>query len=138
MAYDKYVNNTDQMEGAMPVISRDFAVEFAHRWIEAWNQHDLDAVLSHYTDDFTFSSLFITTIAAEPSGVLHGKAAVRAYWRKGLDRIADLHFELRDVLAGVDCLTLYYLGHRGMAAESFVFDKSGKVKESHACYTIQP
>lgn len=122
----------------MPVISRDFAVEFAHRWIEAWNQHDLEAVLSHYTEDFTFSSSFVTTIAEEPSGVLHGKAAVRAYWRKGLERIPDLHFDLRDVLAGVDRLTLYYLGHRGMAAESFLFDTSGKVKESHACYTVQP
>lgn len=122
----------------MPVINRDFAVEFAHRWINAWNQHDLDAVLSNYTEDFIFSSSFVTTIAEEPSGVLHGKSAVRAYWRKGLERIPDLHFDLRDVLAGVDCLTLYYQGHRGMAAESIFFDRSGKVKESHACYSVQP
>ena len=28
------------------------ANEFAAEWIEAWNAHDLDRILSHYTDDF--------------------------------------------------------------------------------------
>lgn len=121
----------------MATIERDFAVEFAHRWINAWNRHDLDAVLSCYADDFIFSSPLVAAIAEEPSGTLCGKAAVRAYWSKGLERIPDLHFDLRDVLAGVDCVTLYYRGHRGMAAESFFFDESGKVKEAHACYTVQ-
>ena len=121
----------------MATIGHDFAVDFAHRWINAWNRHDLDAVLSCYADDFTFSSPLIATIAGETSGALRGKAAVRAYWSKGLERIPDLHFDLRDVLAGVGCLTLYYRGHRGMAAESFFFDESGQVKAAHACYTVQ-
>ncbi len=25
---------------------------FAEHWIAAWNSHDIDAVLAHYTDDF--------------------------------------------------------------------------------------
>jgi len=70
-------------------------------------------------------------------GVLCGKAAVRAYWERGLEQIPDLHFELKEVLAGVDSVTLYYQGHRGIAAEVFMFNSTGKVKKALACYAVQ-
>jgi ketosteroid isomerase-like protein len=44
------------------MISRGFGEEFAREWIEAWNSHDLDRVLSHYADDFTMSSPYIAQI----------------------------------------------------------------------------
>jgi hypothetical protein len=42
------------------------------------------------------------------SGVLSGKAAVRPYWAGGLAVQPPLHFELREVLVGVDSIALYY------------------------------
>ncbi|AFY75135.1 SnoaL-like polyketide cyclase [Synechococcus sp. PCC 7502] len=119
-----------------PIVSTDFALSFAHSWIEDWNQHDIDAVLSHYTDDFELTSPLILSIAGESSGVLQGKANVRAYWKKGLAQIPDLHFELKEVLTGVDCITLYYQGHRGMVTEVLWFNETGKVKKAWACYAI--
>ena len=56
-----------------------FAAGFAAEWIAAWNAHDLQRVLSHYTDDFEMTSPKIVQIAGEPSGRLVGKAAVGAY-----------------------------------------------------------
>ncbi|HEX5049396.1 MAG TPA: nuclear transport factor 2 family protein, partial [Gammaproteobacteria bacterium] len=38
------------------MITQDFAQTFAHEWIDAWNSHDLDRILSHYADDFVMSS----------------------------------------------------------------------------------
>ena len=32
------------------------AEAFAAHWIEAWNSHDIDAILSHYVDDVEFLS----------------------------------------------------------------------------------
>lgn len=119
----------------MPMISQDFAAAFARHWIEAWNRHDLDAVLAHYTEDFRLFSPMIAAITGEPYGMLQGKAAVRAYWSQGLESIPDLYFELHDILTGVDSLTLYYQGHRGMVAETFLFDETGKAREAHACYS---
>lgn len=118
----------------MPILTPAFAHTFANAWIDAWNRHDLDAVLSHYTEDFEFASPFIRDIAGVESGRLRGKAEVGAYWRLGLRRIPDLRFELVDVLCGVDGLTLYYRGHRGMAAETFQFAADGKVERALACY----
>lgn len=120
----------------MSIFSLDDAKRFAHTWIQDWNNHDLDAVLSHYADDFEFASPLISSIAGEASGVLCGKAAVRAYWKKGLEQIPDLHFELKEVLTGVDSITLYYQGHRGMAAEVLMFNSTGKVKKALACYAV--
>jgi ketosteroid isomerase-like protein len=120
----------------MPVLTAEFARHFAAEWIAAWNAHDLDAVLAHYHDDFVFASPYIVQIAGEPSGVLTGKPAVRAYWSAALQRIPELRFELVDVLAGVDALTLYYRGHRGMAAEVFLFDAEGRVRRSFGTYAV--
>ncbi|MDD2829249.1 MAG: hypothetical protein PHW18_06710 [Sulfuricurvum sp.] len=33
------------------MIDTAFAERFAHEWVEAWNSHDLSAVLSYYSDD---------------------------------------------------------------------------------------
>lgn len=116
-------------------MTNDFAQHFAAEWIEAWNNHDLDKILSHYADDFEMSSPYITQIAGESSGILKGKVQVAAYWAQALKRMPDLHFELLNVLAGVNSLTLYYQGVRGLAAEVLHFDEAGKVVKAYAHYS---
>jgi ketosteroid isomerase-like protein len=117
------------------VIDRKFALKFAAEWIAAWNTHDLDRILAHYTEDFEFSSPKIPQIAGEPSGKLQGKAAVRAYWEKALARLPNLRFELIDVTFGIDSLVIYYhsVGNR-RAMEVMQFDSCGKVMRSAAHY----
>lgn len=113
----------------------DFARDFAHEWIEAWNSHDLERVLSHYADDFEMNSPVIIQVAGEPSGQLQGKAAVGAYWAKALALIPDLCFELISTLVGVDSIVLNYQGARGrLAAEVFHFGPDGRVVRAYAHY----
>jgi len=111
-----------------------FAERFAREWVEAWNAHDLERILSHYEDDFEMSSPVIVKMVGEASGTLRGKPAVRAYWAKALAAAPDLRFELVSALSGVDSVTLYYKGHRGFAAEVFHFGASGKVSRAFAHY----
>ena len=118
-------------------MDQTFAERFAADWIAAWNAHDLARVLSHYADDFEMFSPFIVQIAGEPSGTLRGKAAVAAYWKKALELIPDLKFELISVLAGVNSITLYYKGARDrLAAEVFHFGPDGKVARAFAHYKV--
>jgi ketosteroid isomerase-like protein len=116
------------------MIDTHFAERFAHEWIAAWNRHDLEAVLSHYSNDFEMSSPYIARIARQPSGTLKGKEAVRSYWAAALEVIPDLHFDLAQTLVGVNSITLYYRGARGMAAEVFHFDADGIVVRASAHY----
>jgi ketosteroid isomerase-like protein len=123
------------MKGTLVMISKDQAQKFAREWVDAWNSHDLDRILSHYTDDFQMTSPFIVTVMNEPTGTIEGKEKVRAYWAQALERLPDLHFDLIEVLASVDSITVYYnavLGKR--AAEVLFFDNNGKVRRAVAHY----
>lgn len=116
------------------MITREFAESFSHHWIESWNNHDLEKILSHYTDDFVMSSPYIAQIAGELSGMLRGKAAIATYWAAALENMPALRFELVKCLVGVESVTLYYRGVHGMAAEVFFFNEQGKVIQACAHY----
>lgn len=115
-------------------MTREFAVRFAQEWIDAWNSHNLDLVLAHYSDDFEMSSPYIAQIAGEPSGVLKGKPAIAAYWAHALELMPHLHFELHSTLLGAESLVIYYRGARGMAAEVLFFGSTGLVVKAAAHY----
>ncbi len=38
------------------MINEQDARNLAGEWVEAWNAHDLERILSHYTDDFIMES----------------------------------------------------------------------------------
>lgn len=117
------------------MISINQAQQFAREWVDAWNSHDLDRILSHYADDFQMTSPFIVTMMNEPTGTITDKEKVRAYWAQALERLPDLHFDLIEVLASVDSITIYYhavLGKR--AVEVLFFDENGKVRRGIAHY----
>lgn len=118
-------------------MDKSFAEHFAADWIDSWNSHDLERILAHYEDDFEMSSPFIPQIAGEPSGTLRGKAAIGAYWRKALELIPDLQFELITTLLGVESITLYYKGAQGrLVAEVFHFGLNQKVVKAFSHYSV--
>lgn len=116
------------------MIDKTFAEHFATDWIDSWNEHDLDRVLLHYTDDFEMSSPVIIKVTGEPSGSLKGKEAIGSYWAKALQLNPTLHFELAATFVGVNSITLYYKGPRGASAEVFHFNEEGKVTRAYAHY----
>ncbi len=117
------------------MLDKKFADHFARDWVDSWNSHDLNRILSHYSDQFEMSSPVIIQVAGEPSGTLKGKDAVGDYWAKALQLIPDLQFELLSILIGVNSITLYYKGARGrLAAEVFHFGPDQKVLRAYAHY----
>jgi hypothetical protein len=116
-------------------IDRTFADQFAAEWIAAWNSHDLDRILSHYRDDFAMSSPLIVERGFDPSGTLHGKDAVRPYWRAGLAAAPDLHFTLEVALIGADSIAILYRNQAGRrVAEVVVLDEERRVIRGMAHY----
>ena len=88
-------------------------VAFARSWEQAWNAHDLDAVLAHFADDAVFTSPLAVQLLPGTGGVLRGKAAIAGYWRIGLEKIADLHFTVEAVYTGIDVLVINYRNQAG-------------------------
>jgi hypothetical protein len=113
----------------------EHAVELAQAWIDAWNAHDLDAILSHYADDVEFVSPFVERLLGDATGAVRGKQPLRAYFARGLAAYPDLRFELLEVLWGVDSVTLYYRSVRGLlAAEVMCLGPDGRVGRVLAHY----
>ena len=110
-----------------------FYERFATEWIEAWNSHDIERIMSHYDESLTFSSPKLAKLIPRSGGKLKGKEAVRLYWIKALAAQPELQFELIAALKGVDSVVLHYKGAGGkLCAEFFVFAEHGMVVDSHA------
>ena len=117
------------------IITRAAAERLADEWIAAWNAHDLPRVLAHYTEDFEMQSPKIADIAGEPSGILRGKGAVGAYWRKAMQLIPGLHFEKLGVFVGAQSVGIHYRNHAGkIAVEILELDDNGLVRRAAAHY----
>lgn len=113
-----------------------FATKFAEEWEAAWNAHDVDRLLGHYTDDVVFQSPYIVHRLQEPTGEVRGKEALRAYWISGLEQQPDLRFSVDDVRLSVDTLVINYTNHQGhRVAEVLKF--SGRLV-SWGCGAYQP
>jgi len=128
--------NFQKTECEKVMLTKEFADNFAREWIDSWNAHDLERILSHYHDDFVMSSPKISTIANEPSGVLVGKAEIAAYWRKALGLIPNLHFQLINTFLGSDSIILHYKGATGLVTEVFFFNADGLVIKAAGNYEI--
>ena len=112
-----------------PTSARAFALD----WIEAWNAHDIERILSHYAPEI----VFLSPVAQKRTGDgrVVGLDALRDYWGQGITAQPDLAFELMDILIGHHCLTIHYGNHHGQTvAETFEFRADGKVTRSYACY----
>jgi hypothetical protein len=113
-----------------------FARRFASEWLDAWNAHDLEAILGHFSDDVTFTSPLAARIVEGSDGVVRGKAALRAYWSEGLRRSPDLHFEIEGLYLGVNTIVIHYRNHSGgLVNEVLTFD-GPLVGEGHATYLV--
>jgi hypothetical protein len=59
------------------------AVAFSQQWVQAWNAHDVEAVLRHIHEDVMFTSPVAAKLCPETAGVIRGKAELRRYWTVG-------------------------------------------------------
>lgn len=110
----------------------DFSA-FAEAWEVAWNSHDLDRILAHYSEDVTFRSHKAVRLVGH--GELRGKAALRDYWGRALAAQPDLSFVVVDVLHGHGMIVITYRNQRDvLAAETLRFGADGLVVEASACH----
>lgn len=108
---------------------------FAAQWINSWNSHDLEDILSHYADDIEITTPMIKTFTSGED-TLKGKEAVKRYWEKALEKVPDLHFELYEVTYGINSIALYYQSIMNKKAmEVMFFNEEGKVNKMFAFYT---
>ena len=114
-----------------------FCTALGKQWIDAWNSHDLERVLALYADETEMTSDKIPMLGFDPSGTVHGKSQLRAYWRKGLDLLPNLHFTLIDVYVSPDSLVVFYSNERGgKICEYLRLNADGKIRQGSANHLV--
>lgn len=104
--------------------------ELARRIVAAWNTHDLDAILEHYSEDAELTSTVVHRVLGIPDGTLRGKAAVRAWWRRVLDRVPDMRIELVGMCPGMSSLAMVQRISTldGVGVSVYELDVEGKIR----------
>ena len=91
-------------------------VASVQRFCEAFNRHDLNAVMATVTDDCVLEGL-----TPYPDGARYeGHAAVKARWQQVFDAYPDLRYETEEMFAVGDRCIFLWVGHRT--------DKDGKLE----------
>jgi len=87
----------------------------------------------------TASSPLIDVRRPGSGGRLRGRDEVLAYYEEGVRLAPDLHFELVDVLCGVDQVTIVYRNQRRvMVAETLTLGHGTTVVDVHVSYGEAP
>ena len=117
-------------------MTKDFAAAFAKGWVDSWNSHDLEKILSHYSEDFTIESPLAVQLYPQSNGMVVGKSEVRKYWSIGLERSPNLKFEILDVLTGVNSMAIYMFNASSnkKSVEVMSFNSEMKVNSVIVCY----
>jgi hypothetical protein len=113
------------------------AWEMAEHWVAAWNAHDLQSIMSHYDDGIELTSPVATRLLGAPDGKVLGKSNLHAYFRRGLEAYPELHFQLEDVLCGMNTVVLYYKNQSGNRTAEFMELSDGKVIRAVANYSVR-
>lgn len=109
----------------------------ARFWIDVWNTRDLDRILALYADNCVMASSKIVAAGVDPSGLVQGKVALRAYWQGALQRQPNLHFELLDIYAAPDSVVLRYRNQHGLEVCEFLrFEPTGLIAQGAAHHVI--
>ncbi|STX52154.1 SnoaL-like domain [Legionella busanensis] len=117
------------------MINRKIAWQFALDWLDAWNKHDVDLIMTHYADAIEFCSPVVQKVLGDERGIVQGKDNLRDYFTKQLKKFSTLHFQLLDVFTSPKTIVIYYKINRGLlASEVMLLDDKMKAIKVYANY----
>jgi hypothetical protein len=115
------------------------AEDFAAQWVNGWNDHDIEAIMSHFAENVVWTSPVADALVPGSGGRIEGKAALRSYYEIGLRTAPDLHFEIIGLYLGVKALVINYRNHRReLVNEVLMFGDDWFVREGHGTYLSEP
>lgn len=81
----------------------------AFKWFEAFNQHNLENLLSLYDDHAEHFSPKLKIRKPETEGLIKGKNELRIWWQDAFDRLPTLHYKVTSLTANNDRVFMEYI-----------------------------
>jgi limonene-1,2-epoxide hydrolase len=93
-------------------MSDEFAsATLARAWLDAFNAHDVDALVALYAEDCTHTSPKIRALHPDTGGKLVGKPALDRWWRDANARLPGLRYQATAIVADRQRVIIEYLRH---------------------------
>jgi len=83
----------------------------ALKWFEAFNEHNLEKLLSLYHDQAQHYSPKLKVRLPETKGLIKGKDALRTWWKDAFDRLPELRYEVIKLTADDEQVFMEYIRH---------------------------
>jgi len=80
----------------------------AYKWFAAFNNHELEQLLSLYDDDAQHFSPKLKILKPATNGYISGKQELREWWRDAFDRLPTLHYKVTSLTANSDRIFMEY------------------------------
>ena len=93
------------------MVARMSNADIARAWLDAFNAHDVEALVALYADDATHTSPKIRALHPASGGQLVGKAALRDWWREANRRLPQLRYEATAIVADETRVLIEYVRH---------------------------
>jgi ketosteroid isomerase-like protein len=81
----------------------------AFKWFDAFNNHNLEQLLSLYDDEAEHFSPKLKIRKPETNGLVSGKQALREWWQDAFDRLPTLHYKVTSLTANSDRVFMEYI-----------------------------
>ena len=81
----------------------------AFRWFDAFNNHNLEQLLSLYDEDAKHFSPKLKIRKPETNGYVEGKSALREWWKEAFERLPSLHYKVTSLTANSDRVFMEYV-----------------------------
>lgn len=81
----------------------------AQHWFDAFNAHNLEALLALYDEEAIHFSPKLKIRQPETGGLVRGKAALREWWKDAFERLPTLHYQPTSFTANEERVFMEYI-----------------------------
>ncbi len=113
--------------------------DIAQNWLDAFNDHNLDQLLSLYDDNAIHFSPKLKEMKPETNGLIKGRHALNAWWADAFERLATLHYKKVNIISNAEYAFIEYLrsvlGEDDLMVGEVLQIKDGKIISSRVYHS---
>ncbi|MCE3279534.1 MAG: nuclear transport factor 2 family protein [Bacteroidetes bacterium] len=84
-------------------------IQIAKDWFDAFNTHDLEALLRLYSDEAKHFSPKLKIRKPETNGYVQGTNALREWWKEAFERLPSLNYNYTSLTADDERVFMEYI-----------------------------